>query len=79
MFFVKFNFSHNGGTTDNPIDFPDLKAFADNNYTKELLDLDDILNFILSENSQFKNEIDSSNISLIGHSTRWWNFNYKSF
>ncbi|TNM51591.1 alpha/beta hydrolase, partial [Streptomyces sp. NP160] len=34
LFFVKFNFSHNGGTIDNPIDFPDLKAFSENNYTK---------------------------------------------
>src|SRR5690606_40169934 len=24
MVFVKFNFSHNGGTIDQPIDFPDL-------------------------------------------------------
>lgn len=67
FFFVKFNFSHNGGTVKNPIDFPDLDAFAENNYTKELLDLDDMLNFILSENL-YKNEIDASNIILIGHS-----------
>ncbi|WP_431132882.1 alpha/beta hydrolase family protein [Psychroserpens mesophilus] len=68
LFFVKFNFSHNGGTAENPIDFPDLEAFAENNYTKELTDLSDILNFILSENFQFKNEINSQNITLIGHS-----------
>ena len=68
LFFVKFNFSHNGGTIDNPIDFPDLKAFSENNYTKELIDLDDILNLILSENFTHKNEIDISNITLIGHS-----------
>jgi hypothetical protein len=24
--FVKFNFSHNGGTAKNPIDFPDLRC-----------------------------------------------------
>ena len=68
LFFVKFNFSHNGGTVEKPIDFPDLNAFSKNNYTKELSDLDDILNFIVSENSQYKNEIDNSNITLIGHS-----------
>mgnify|MGYP000221090702 CR=1 FL=1 len=34
-FFLKFNFSHNGGTIEQPIDFPDLEAFAQNNYTKE--------------------------------------------
>ena len=37
--FVKFNFTHNGGTIEQPIDFPDLNAFAENNYTKELTDL----------------------------------------
>ena len=68
LFFVKFNFSHNGGTVENPIDFPDLKAFAENNYTKELNDLDDILNFILSENFPYKNIIDTKNITLVGHS-----------
>ena len=31
--FVKFNFSHNGGTVENPIDFPDLEAFANNNFS----------------------------------------------
>ncbi|WP_040252675.1 alpha/beta hydrolase family protein [Psychroserpens mesophilus] len=68
LFFVKFNFSHNGGTVENPIDFPDLDAFAENNYTKELNDLDDILNFILSENFPYKNIIDTKNITLVGHS-----------
>ena len=37
--FLKFNFSHNGGTVEQPIDFPDLEAFGNNNYTKELDDL----------------------------------------
>ncbi|WP_055436309.1 alpha/beta hydrolase family protein [Lacinutrix algicola] len=67
-FFVKFNFSHNGGTTENPIDFPDLEAFAENNYTKELDDIDSILNYFLSKNYEYKHEIDSKNITLIGHS-----------
>ena len=35
FFFIKFNFSHNGGTPEQPIDFPDLEAFGNNNYTKE--------------------------------------------
>ena len=37
--FIKFNFSHNGGTADDPIDFPDLEAFGRNDYSKELFDL----------------------------------------
>ena len=68
LFFVKFNFSHNGGTVENPIDFPDLDAFAENNYSKELEDIDSLLNHLLVENIVFKNEIDFTNISLIGHS-----------
>jgi len=67
LFFVKFNFSHNGGTLENPIDFPDLEAFGENNFIKELNDLEDIIEWITS-NSDFKNEIDTENITLIGHS-----------
>lgn len=66
--FVKFNFSHNGGTVAQPIDFPDLDAFADNNYSKELEDLDDLINFIVSNDSPIINEINPLQITLIGHS-----------
>ena len=65
--FIKFNFSHNGGTIEEPIDFPDLKAFANNNYSKELDDLDSVINWVC-DNSSLKNEADINNISLIGHS-----------
>jgi len=68
LFFVKFNFSHNGGTIENPIDFPDLEAFAENNYTKELDDLGSMMDYLLSEKCPFKAEIDTSNVTLIGHS-----------
>ncbi len=67
FFFLKFNFSHNGGTVENPIDFPDLEAFSENNLSKELDDLEDIINLVSSSNP-FENEIDPGNISLIAHS-----------
>ena len=67
FFFVKFNFSHNGGTVEHPIDFPDLEAFGNNNYTKELDDLASVIDWIAS-NSDFKNEVKRDHISLIGHS-----------
>ena len=67
FFFIKFNFSHNGGTVENPIDFPDLEAFSENNLTKELEDLEDIINLVSSDNN-FKNELNSESISLIAHS-----------
>lgn len=41
--FVKFNMSHNGGTTSEPVDFPDLQAFGENRYTYELNDLDAVI------------------------------------
>lgn len=67
FFFIKFNFSHNGGTLEQPIDFPDLEAFGNNNYTKELDDLETVINWIFS-NEEYKNEINTDTISLIGHS-----------
>jgi pimeloyl-ACP methyl ester carboxylesterase len=65
--FVKFNFSYNGTTTNDPINFGDLKAFGNNNFCKELDDLCLVLDWI--ENcKELKGEIDISKISLFGHS-----------
>ncbi|AFL80565.1 lysophospholipase [Aequorivita sublithincola DSM 14238] len=64
--FLKFNFSHNGGTVKEPIDFPDLEAFAENNFSLELDDLDRILNEIEKGNNNLPKKI--STIFLIGHS-----------
>ncbi|WP_370390218.1 alpha/beta hydrolase family protein [uncultured Winogradskyella sp.] len=64
---IKFNFSHNGGTVENPIDFPDLEAFGQNNYSKELNDLSDVIGWT---QHHFNNNpyVDINNIILIGHS-----------
>lgn len=67
FFFVKFNFSHNGGTLEDPIDFPDLDAFGLNNYETELNDLEDMLQWVIT-NEQWTTNIDINNITLIGHS-----------
>ncbi len=64
--FLKFNFSHNGGTLEQPIDFPDLNAFAENNFSLELEDLDRVLNSIERGNENLPRQI--STIALIGHS-----------
>jgi esterase/lipase len=66
-FFIKFNFSHNGCTVEQPIDFPDLEAFGNNNYTKELDDLESVIDWVF-QNEEFVNEINTDSISLIGHS-----------
>ena len=34
--YLKFNFSHNGTTTDKPTEFADLIAFSDNTFSIEL-------------------------------------------
>ncbi len=63
--FVKFNLSHNGGTTENPIDFPDLEAFSRNTYSKEVSDILTVLeNFKLN----FQELWNDSKKVLIGHS-----------
>jgi pimeloyl-ACP methyl ester carboxylesterase len=67
FYFIKFNFSHNGGTIENPIDFPDLEAFGNNNYTKELDDLNDVLNWATLYFKDNEN-IDTNAVNLIGHS-----------
>lgn len=67
LFFVKFNFSHNGGTLEEPIDFPDLNAFGENNFSIELNDLEDVINWIV-KNPNYKDEVNIENITLIGHS-----------
>ena len=65
--FIKFNFSHNGGTIEQPIDFPDLEAFGNNNFSIELDDLNCVLDWIY-ETDLLKTDLDLENITLIGHS-----------
>lgn len=60
--FCKYNVSHNGTTIENPTEFNDLTAFANNSYTKELEDLTRALNWL---ENQF-NELPK--IYLVGHS-----------
>lgn len=66
--FVKFNFSHNGTCPEQPQDFVDLGAFAENNYTKELFDLRQVIDWITDTTNEYANYIQTSQIGLIGHS-----------
>lgn len=67
--FLKFNFSHNGTTVDQPLDFADLEAFGQNNYTKELEDVQVVLDWVESQKTSPLNEvIDHAQIFIIGHS-----------
>lgn len=64
---LKFNFSHNGGTLEQPIDFPDLEAFGLNNYTKELDDLGAVIDWI-GGHTELSEVCDLTRMTLIGHS-----------
>lgn len=66
--FVKFNFSHNGTTPEHLQDFVDLEAFGNNNYTKQLYDVNCVVNWVCDENNIHNKAIDKNDISLIGHS-----------
>lgn len=63
FYFVKFNFSHNGTTVQNPTEFEDLEAFGNNNYSKELSDLSCVITHFSKEKY-----VDENKIVLIGHS-----------
>lgn len=60
--FVKFNISHNGTSIQDPLNFVDLNAFAENSYYKELLDIRSMIDVV---HSKFPLK---SEINLIGHS-----------
>ncbi|WP_395626522.1 alpha/beta hydrolase family protein [Daejeonella sp.] len=62
--FLKFNFSHNGTSPENPTEFTDLGAFGDNTFSKEFFDLNQVISFAKSGKNFPKAEI----LNLIGHS-----------
>ena len=67
--FVKFNFSYNGTTPKQPIDFADLEAFGNNNYSIELDDLGCVIEYVLKKQPYILNkEFDFSKLYLLGHS-----------
>ena len=59
--FCKFNTTHNGGTVENGMDFPDPHAFGKNTYSKEIFDVKSVLEWI-------DNQLDHWTAHIIGHS-----------
>ena len=59
--FLKFNFSHNGTTINNPLFFDDLESFGNNNFSIELNDLSLVVDWSLQNLNIF-------DITLLGHS-----------
>ena len=67
--FVKFNFAYNGTTPEQPTDFADLEAFGENNYMKELDDLDVVIDWLHQQPEGLgANEMKVDDLTLIGHS-----------
>ena len=66
--FVKFNFSHNGTTPQQPKAFTDLEAFGNNNYTKQLSDLNAVVDWVCNTDNVHNIAMDKNSIALIGHS-----------
>ncbi len=60
--FIKFNFSYNGGTVDQPIDFPDENAFGENNLSTELNDLSCVIDYMDQKGLIY------NSLTLLGHS-----------
>ena len=60
--FCKFNLSHNGGTVENGIDFPDELSFGKNTYSFEV---DDLVSLTKKISSHFEKV---PQVHLIGHS-----------
>jgi dienelactone hydrolase len=66
--FVKFNFSHSGATVALPEEFADPEAYGLNSYTKELHDLETVLNWVSNPANSFATDFDATRIGLVGHS-----------
>lgn len=66
--FLKFNFSHNGIGQQDPQHFTRLDFFEENNYSKEMEDLGDILSWLKSDYYKEESLPEAKNIFIIGHS-----------
>jgi len=62
--FLKFNFSHNGTTAEQPSEFADLIAFGDNTFSIELDDLKSVIDFACSGSAM----PGVNSVYIIGHS-----------
>ncbi len=66
---LKPNLSHNGTSPQHPLDFVDLDAFAQNNFTKEMDDLGVLIDHLYSPAFGVDTqEVDVNRLFLMGHS-----------
>ncbi len=68
--FIKLNFSHNGVgiTAETASDFIDLEAFGNNNFSKQMADIDALMRWIKNKEHAALAHADINNIICIGHS-----------
>lgn len=67
--FIKMNFSHNGISPENPMEFMDLEAFSRNNFCIELDDTRVLIDALFSDSPPIsKEEMDLDKLYLLGHS-----------
>lgn len=66
--FLKFNFSGNGTTPENPTEFIDLDTFAANTFSCEVSDLLDVIDYVTTDSFVTKHMLLPNTIYLIGHS-----------
>ncbi|MGD8192448.1 alpha/beta hydrolase family protein [Brevibacillus ginsengisoli] len=64
---VRINFSRNG-VGASLTDFDELEKFAVNTYAREVLDLEVLLDALLSDQLPFSEQMDKENIYIVGHS-----------
>lgn len=63
--FLKFNYSHNGTTPEQPVDFVDMEAYSRDNYSIRQYDLSKVIDYISESKEHY---LPAQNIVLIGHS-----------
>lgn len=63
---VSFNLTHNGVANENPTEFTRLDLFAENTHTKELNDVEAVINYFYNNAADYN--IDKNKIALVGHS-----------
>ncbi len=67
--FIKLNLSHNGVTPDSPMDYADLNAFSENTFSKELQDIQQVVDFVKSNRFPVpEDEADKDKVLMLGHS-----------
>jgi dienelactone hydrolase len=66
--FIKFNLSHGGSTAAAPEDFADLEAYGNNNYSKELDDLQTIIDWAIDHANPHAAHMDANRLGLLAHS-----------